>query len=784
MKLKKILTLLQICICIGFAETIEESQQKDYRNSFPITPATVQKTYKDATNSQKTKDWNAKDWESNMQKNGVLDAGLIGNSQRNAETKGSSIVQNINPNELSTQSLRENESLKDNKALQGYSTKVEKSVIEGNNKRSTGVINTTQTTKCYIAREMPIRFKCSRTGLIYGAGMDTGGAEAQKKCETECYEQFACVNVTPSSSIVNLVNIDNLKVTGNKDKKTIEKILSVTQKTDFVELSGENIKERVFFDIIITSKENEDLVINRKVLLKNEYMKMSINQYAKKIKIIAYGDSEKSEGELRSIIVNSKKEEKFICPSSQDISNKQAGDFAFICPSGKIKTVSNSTGSYKICEDYGVVGDNSDGTFSNESACNNSCKSSFACSIDNNALSSNSLQNFREGCIEGQSDCNIDTCRNLRIQNGEVITENVFHGNFIPEPTVVNGALVNGADRPRVLFSEDLDFEERKKEEWKDSAYGNMAKRGTYRYTDKKLNEDTVESNAFSMGIKSNSISSTESGSALKTLYWAFKPRAFDVNNESFKYYAVLEAIVDRIKVDEYGQKYRDKDKILYVKTNENDFFKPFAIKKSFSRKNSNQFDDAEKIGAFWEYKYFNTSSNSWFSHSASTPLEYFANKKIELKGPFLRIPIVENYNGLMYSLPGIERSSLASNNQIVSYSGAFDGTGQAITILKVYVDYSKTSSLTYEDVVKKIENKEWEPIYNNSSTGSSKTAVTSDTKIDTDSVAYMRVENKGSKEDIEIFVYGNEKNKSGYTRIKPRTEDIGKKGFIFIFAQ
>ena len=49
-----------------------------------------------------------------------------------------------------------------------------KKYFDGNNARQSGNLNITQTTKCYIAREMPIRFKCSKTGLIYGAGINTG----------------------------------------------------------------------------------------------------------------------------------------------------------------------------------------------------------------------------------------------------------------------------------------------------------------------------------------------------------------------------------------------------------------------------------------------------------------------------------------------------------------------------------------------------------------------------------------------------------------------------------
>lgn len=68
------------------------------------------------------------------------------------------------------------------------------------------------------------------------------------------------------------------------------------------------------------------------------------------------------------------------------------------------------------------------------------------------------LYKISGGCIEGQSDCNLETCRSLRIAGAQVINENVFHADFEAEQTVVNGALVQGVERPKVLLKEDLDF--------------------------------------------------------------------------------------------------------------------------------------------------------------------------------------------------------------------------------------------------------------------------------------------------------------------------------------
>lgn len=783
---RKILLLLSLLVSLYSTEKTEiQEKEKNYRNDHPSNPTSVHKTYKEATKDNNVKNWNNKDWEAHMQNSGVFDTGLIGNSQNNASSLGSEVINNANPNQLSTAGLRENDALKENKALFGYSDEVQKSIFDGNNARHTGNINITQSTKCYIAREMPIRFKCSKTGLIYGAGINTGGSEAQKLCESECYEQFSCVNVSPASASVSTTTIANTKLTSSDEKKTASKNITNGLKISYIEFDAKSLKDRAFIDIIITSSDGTEKIINKKMLLKEQKYNLKINQFGTSLKIVVYGDKKGSEISVENIIITFKKEDKFICPTNQDISDRLPGEFAYLCPSGKIKTLTGPTGSYKICEDYGVIGDNSDGTFSTIDGCNNSCKNSYSCSLDNTALSTASLQNFREGCIEGQTDCTLETCKNLRIGKAQVLNENIFHGDFEPIPTVVNGALIKGVERPKVLLSDDLDFLERSKEEWKDGAYNDMVKRGSYRATKFNINENTNVSNAYSMGVASNSKDGTEAGASVKSLYWVFKPKAFDVNEKSYKFFAILEVIVDNTKQDAYGNNYRERDKIFYVKTSEEDFFKPFAIKRGFARKTSNQVDDAEVLTSKWEYQYFNTSSNNWFSHSNLTNLEYFKNTKIDIDGPFLRIPIVSNYNRLMYQLPGIVRKVIKNGPMETKvYTGTFDGSGQSITSVKLFVDYSQTSTLSYSSVVDKIDKGEWTPVYNNASTTSSPTAVVSDTMVASDSVKYHNTASRNSKEDIEIFLYGEATNKSGYTRIKPKAEDIGKKGFIYIFAQ
>lgn len=169
----------------------------------------------------------------------------------------------------------------------------------------------------------------------------------------------------------------------------------------------------------------------------------------------------------------------------------------------------------------------------------------------------------------------------------QIINENVFDATLEAKPTIIAGALVNGAQRPKIVLSEDVDFQTRSKEEWKDGAYRDMVNHGTYRYASKKINEDTESSDAYGMKLMTNSVDTTVQGSATRGLFWINKPRAFDVGeNVSFKHYAVLEVVVDGLKYDSYGKQYRVKDKILYVKNIRRWYIQTICNKKKLCSKN------------------------------------------------------------------------------------------------------------------------------------------------------------------------------------------------------
>lgn len=765
-----------------YSETVQQLETTNRNQLVDKSDTVTTKTYAEPTGDSSTKQWNQQDWKNHMEQNGALGTGLIGRAQGNTSLQGSDIATSGNPNNVNTTSLRTSETFKNLKSLHSFTDGLKNSVLDANLNRSVKELNIIETTRCYIAREMPVRFKCEKTGLIYGAGINSSGKDAKVNCENECFEQMTCVDVNGGNVTTN-VNIGEIKLNEGDEKN--EKTITINTKLDTLTYNSSVSKGIVYLDIEITLMDGTKQFFTKKSKLETKENKLKIGLNLQSIRFIIYGADKTAVGSISSGSTTNRVS-KYICPSTQDISDKKPGDFAYLCPSGKVVTLSGNSQVFKICEDYGVRGDNVDGTFSSFDTCNSVCRQNFECKLDTTSVSTNSLQNFREGCMEGQTNCNVNTCKSLRASKNQIINENVFDATLEAKPTIIAGSLVNGAQRPKILLSEDVDFQTRSKEEWKDGAYRDMVNHGTYRYASKKINEDTESSDAFGMKLMTNSVDSTVQGTATRGLYWINKPRAFDVGeNVSFKHYAVLEVVVDGLKYDSFGKQYRVKDKILYVKTSEDDTFKPFAVKRNYAQKANDKVTDTLILTATWEYEYFNTSLKQWYPLSSGSSLEYFKNTVITLDGPYLRLPVVNDYNKLMYSLPGIIRSIDKNGpNETKNYSGEFNGTGQVILGLKLYVKYTNETGISYSSVIDDIESGKWASVYDSTSSIASKQTVVSDTKLTSDALTYAKTDQRKGNEDIEIFMYGKENNKTAYTRIKPKTEDLGKKGFVYIFAQ
>jgi hypothetical protein len=500
-----------------------------------------------------------------------------------------------------------------------------------------------------------------------------------------------------------------------------------------------------------------------------------INQVVKSVTIGIMANEEDTKVDLKNIKLNYEGGE-YICPNQQDLSNKNAGNFAYLCPSGNITTLNKSYSSYKICEDYGVIGDNLNGTFSKRSEANAVCKKMYSCSMDINYINTSMLQSFREGCIEGQTNCEEDTCKRLRAEKNPILNETVFDAGVNPKATIVNETQVQGVTRPRILLNEDLDFQQRTAEELKDEAYKNMLDKQTYKVSKFNLDEDTESSSAYSLGISGTNV---YAGSAKRALLWRLKPSAFEtISNE--KFFTVFEIVVKRNEVAETGIKENIKDKILYLKINDNsDILKPFAKKVNWAKDiittkpdGTKDIEHYELETSVWKYQSFNSSTNSWYTHSKDLTAEYFRNEKITLdESPFQRIKLLSDTSNMMYLFPGVLRA-ITKNGPYETkvYTGDFDGSGETVQKVTVYSFLKPNNeSLTYKEIVEKIDNKEVLPIYDSLTFESMQQNV----KDDTGEIGG----------NIQLYLYGKKESKTGYLRMFPNKEDVGRNGFIFIFA-
>ncbi len=774
------LFLLTLITTFIFAQTqIEEKAQTNRSLEIDKNLTTIKKTYTEPTNDENSKNWNTKDWESYLNNNGT-DSSIVGSTQMNMQNlQGSEDAFNGNPNLMQSQTIKESDKYKDNKGLTSFSDDLLNNIVSSTLSHNSNKSLIDSSVKCYITRDIPLRYKCSFTGLLYGGSMESDGSMAKNQCENECYEQYQSVELVKEKSIPDLTMNDLTLKTSTEEGLSNYEINSEHTKS----ISNENVINTITFDYEVNENKRAYITIKhldmnnvysdivKNVSLENKGSKtLVLNSLTKELTFILSAKEKSTELKITNIKfkINGGK---YICPLQQDISKKNAGNFAYLCPSGKIKTFSHGYKSYTICEDYGVIGDNNDGTFSTQAAADAICKKNYQCTLDITFMNTAILQNFREGCIEGQPNCNQDTCKQLRLTDATILNENIFDGGLYPKQSIINQTQVQGVNRPRILLRTDLDFQTRTAEELKDEAYKNMIMNNKYVVSTVKLDENTQMSSAYNIGI--NGTSNLYSGSAKRALYWLLKPDAFSVNS-TIKMYAIYDVIISKKIKNEFGKNEIVKDRIFYIQINKNDGLKAFARIDNYATNVANNLEDGNNLQnslietSQLSYKSFNTGTNSWFSHSGSLIAEYFNSEKLILEeSPYKRIKLISEINNLVYLFPGIKRK-IVSNGPIDTaiYNGDFDGSGETISKITVYTYYS-VNNITYNQIIEKINSNEIKPIY--------------------DSLAFDKyakdVTNDSNSKDYQVYLYGKQNEKTGFVRLFPKKEDIGKNGFIFIFA-
>lgn len=772
---KRIFTLALFVAMAGSALAVDNNQT--------LRPADAQRlefNMAPATNSTNPLVMKPADWENLSKKQGV-DESMTGSAQDFArkafgKTSLNADLSKINNNYLNTATEYDSK----RSSISAYSTEMQTAILNSASASSTGASADNKQVKCYITRDIPFRYKCSMTGLIYGGGMNESGAKAKNLCNSECYETKTCLNVSPATASATTATIPNLMsyVDGNTTVGTSTFIADSTRKIKTIAFtsSSDNAVSPFYINLFYKDAKNIErkLVSSLMATSASEERLFSLNDTVKSIYFKVYSKTGVTANvKLSNIIVTYSSNEKWICPSLQDISKQNPADFAKLCPSGQIYTfVAGST--YKICADSAIIGENTDGTFATQTSCLTSCKASGSCTPDTEVFNTEILKNFREGCIQGQSNCVDADCATARKTSSAVMNEVFFDAGYTPIISVQNSIQVKDVKRPRVSVLEDADYLKQQAEEWKDEAYAGMLKEKTFTLTSVKIGENTVTSNAFGIGNVSGGAFGVTNTST-RALKWNYKPAAYDVSTgQSFFLYSVMIADIGHQEFDLTGKPSIQRDRIWYIKTGPSaDQFKSFRREVDIGA--SGIDNNASSGVSLYLHPYVSIedttfSGGAWHSISSSSNAEYFDTQIFnpELK-PFWTRDVIHNLGTVLETLPGLVRYRTKDIYRTSFYDGKFDGSGDGLLDLRVISFYSN-SILTYKQITDRVLDKTYPVIYQSNAQFLYPTRVKSDSENDISS-------------PIHIYQYGAASKQTAYMRAFPRKQDIGKKGFVYVFV-
>lgn len=806
--IRKIFLVAIICLNLFAQDTMPTTQNK-IENTMP-PKITVSEGIPAETNSSLPENWNVLDWKKHVENEANTSMPLNNSLPTNAQATVGSVFQQHsdiafsgNYNELSSQALIANESLSgDNSIQNGYTSDFENSMIEESiDNPFVNLIDIPDTISCYIARDISFRWECPIDNMVYGGDIQSDGREARLKCENGCYSQKPCVNVGTADSNSTQEYLDLLcDFTANPSGCTYSYALSAngirTINASFLATPENKQKYKLSVSTINDGNKFENLVTNMNNLIFDNNMTIRINKIAKNISFnispILENNTTVGNVLINKITINMKENQKWICPSLQNIEVYEDNNMTYNCPSGNIVSlVGANSNSYSICNDGLYPADNQDGTFSSEQMCISMCKTGVKCEPNTTTMTTSTLEHsFREACLEGQPNCsnsNYD-CKNARLSNEVIVNETVFDASRTPIITIQNSIAVAGTSRPRISNTQtgsetESEYQIIHREEWKDEAFQDMVNSAKYVISKTKIGEDSNSSSGYRKGITSGANYGQSSLSGVNSLSWNLKPKALDANNgQSYKLYALFEANIFYSGYNIEGNAVKKAKKVWYVKDSGSDVFHGikfgddigyYELQKNVDENNITTLSKEffPNIHATIDYKRFNTFSETWVAYSpASTLAPAFSTMVFDAQHqlPYWNIPLVENLNSLAYTMEGFVRRREPVPSSTKHYTGVFDGTGDGLLSLKVYVGYD-INDLSYEEIFQKIDNEEFHEIYSMLEERLYKNAPRSDSS---------------NTQLIDLYQYGPSNNTTIYATIKTKEEDIGKKGFIYVFFQ
>ena len=790
-------------------------------NTQRINPTVAHNIPDEVDDTNKSR-WNSSNWAKNL--SGGTD-GAVGNTlifMNNSSFLKKGMT--TDTSELTTEAY--NSDANASAAASGYTDDYRATVMSAtlaNTAYSANANEDGNTLKCFMARDLPFRYKCEETGLVYGgstiaqaangqiSNMDgMSGKEALNLCKENCKRQADCLeaeateaqNIPLASNSFYFDSNSSFVATypSLNDNKNIKYLTFELNTTVTSTINNQEINQsKVFLDISYVDKNDKtiDLIKHAWIRLIRGSETIDIRSAIKSIEIELYSEDTDAivSGNISNVSIKYEGNTKYICAALQNVSEQSSETFAYICPNGNLMTF----GAYQICSSGVLAGDNSDGTYSDKKTCNNICNISKKCTIETGSFDATIFEQMREGRLgrisaDGQytsADSNaissdID-CTNARASKQRVVNEVSFDAKNIPYQTVLNGTLVPNVDRPRVMSSSNLNYETQKKEEWKDSAYQNMLQDGTYSSTVGTVGEDTQSHFAYSFNLADGSNYGSINTTSRREFKWKLKPNAlFYNNNISYKLYCVL-----KVDAEKYGNTIngteRLRDQIWYIKTSEADTFIPFIRAENYAAATvvdvgTGNIKPTLSYNASSSFDAQTFSGSNWTNINLSIPAPSFKTTSFLPTDFWYEFKIFDSIGDMIYKMPGLIRSSTTTNGGVVTndYSGSFNGTGDGVAGYEIYTFFSD-SSLSYQDIKNKINAIDTSnPSVHQIDDYGAKIYKTLDGK---NYDKFIRGENLETNSNIEIYQYGASSNNSLKVRIKPRKEDVGKNGFVYIFV-
>lgn len=724
-----------------------------------------------------------------------------------------------------------------------------------------GIAKSTSRVNCYITRSQSFfKYHCPINGQNYGFSSTNptdSPLSAKANCESQCFDPktTACVLTKPLnktsndkevkqdvfSAIVLSKNQDNQSVDGSFDKNVKVKYFEFKIKNNepfYLDFSyqDENGYDRVMAkNLLIPASTDSDnskgdgkeevKEVQKKFYINSKVSKIHVefhigklikgedgNYKYEKVDLNKFADDPKDTSKPQLVIEATKgilftPETKHFACRSADVSAKRhiftKTDLTdLVADDGTRITIAKSASS----------GDNDDGTFSDAEACSATCRERQECTLVQPELNIEEFFGFTEDCSDPKSSseqCTKQSCIDARENGAPILNETVFDGQGNAIQTIVNGSIVSGVIRPRLLTKYDKKkYEEGIKEEAKDRAYKKMIK--DHRYTtsipikDKretsyavKVKQETQKSpDGKEVTLKNKSIDilvkpGTEFANKKMYLYvmlttyttdinYTSTDKKDNINNYKSRFYAMVknDGKLDFNFFSEKGIQWLDKKSALKIR-NENQnapTFKTYENVSSAIQKENDQLKEGENNKFYIQERLFDDTQNGFNTDTS------LCNQYRQLCPAVIRGYLATDSSGANVStnstdgkiLSGILVDELYINpgKNIPNKKGVVYKAGD-IPIQYTISVLASREPLTYKEIRDKLITSEAKPINNeNEVYNYLENPQPMITKLKDDSIE--------PNDEISIYLFGDDKKLSAYASFEVERVDQKQAGYSY----